>query len=422
MMNSTGGQIIYREVLQLAERHCGKALTSKYLKGQQKVRQREMKVLQRLAVSDGFEAPPMPEQNPDDVTAIDHLLTLCRDNLASEEQYQKVLLGVGNILKLHAEYEPAEKMFSDVLNYGQSRKCNELVVEALLQRGDIFSRQGRWKESDRDLRTVRALASRLGDLAALARIDNIKGTSCAEQGKLTEAKKHFTKALGCAERVNQRSLEAIIFMNLGIVHNIIGNWEEAFAFYRRSLSFFEETGEIGRIAEVHHNTGMTHLSRGEYEEALRSFEQSIHFASKVGDQRLSGISQLEKATIYFKTADHALALALCNRALEQFKQTNDRLSTADAYKLKGMILREMKEYDSAMTFFQSSLRINEEYHNVLNEGETHFEVGIMQQARRKRGEALVAFRRAKVCFEKVGASPELEQTKNTIKRLEVHST
>ncbi|HUL43702.1 MAG TPA: tetratricopeptide repeat protein [Bacteroidota bacterium] len=420
-MDTAVGENIYEEVLHLAERHCGKGLTSRYLRDQKKARRREKQVLQELPGPERRYAPLTPEQNPDDVTSIDHLLTMCRDTLPTDKQYQNVLIDVGNILKLHAEYGPAEKMFTDVLSYGRAQKCNELIVEALLQRGDIFSRQGRWKESGRDLRTARDLASRLGDLVALARTSNILGTSDAEQGDLTRAKRQFVKALGCAERAKRESLEAVILMNLGVVHNIIGDYDEAFAYYRRALSRFERTGEINRIAEIHHNTGMTHLSRGEYMEALRSFDQSIHFAVRTGDQRLAGISQLEKATIHFKTRDHALALALCNSALEQFKHTSDRLGTADAYKVKGMILREMKEYDPAMTFFQSSLRINEEYNNRLNQGETHYEIGIMQQSRRKWKEAVAAFKSAKVCFKRVGACPELEKTENRLKQLKERS-
>ncbi|MGA9364587.1 MAG: tetratricopeptide repeat protein, partial [Bacteroidota bacterium] len=113
----------------------------------------------------------------------------------------------------------------------------------------------------------------------------------------------------------------------------------------------------------------------------------------------------------------AYALAFCNLSFEQFKKTNDRLSIADAYKVKGMILRDMKQYDLAEAHFLTSMRINEERGSLLNLGETYFELGILKRKRRQREEAKDALEKSCRLFEKVGASTKLAETRQTLESL-----
>jgi tetratricopeptide (TPR) repeat protein len=411
---------IYREILQLAESYCGKKIMARFLENQKRASRMEARVLQRPG-GNAADALPVPEESLEERISVDHILTLCREALRTEDRYQEVLLGVGNIYKAHSDYELAEKTFNDVLHYGRKNGSDELTAEALLELGDIYSRLGRWQESTRNLLESRSLAHKLGNVVTLARIDNILGTNLAEQGSLADAKKRFSKALRSADQSKQRSLGAMILMNLGIVHNIIGNWDEALAHFRRSLSLFEGTGEIIRIAEVHHNTGMSYASKKDFAAALQCFDWGIEYATRAGNPHLVGVSQLGKAGIYFGQEDLTPALALCNKALAHFESSDDRLGTADAYKLKGMILAAMKEYDLAMTYFQSSLRINYEFKNLLNQGETHFQMGLMQQARRHPADAMEAFKKAEKCFRAIGARSALEETRVKLSTFRRHA-
>ena len=89
---------------------------------------------------------------------------------------------------------------------------------------------------------------------------------------------------------------------------------------------------------------------------------------------------------------------------------NDRLSIADAYKVKAMIYREMKKFDLAESYFMTSLRLNLELGSQLNAGETYFEVGIPREERGNKNEALEALANARACFTKVGARMEVLRT------------
>jgi len=125
---------------------------------------------------------------------------------------------------------------------------------------------------------------------------------------------------------------------------------------------------------------------------------------------MQGLAALGKANVYFKQRDLKRALRLANRSMDQFVMVNDRLSIADAYKIKGMIYREMKRFDLAESYLMTSLRLNLKLENRLNAGETYFEIAILEKARGNKTEALEALANARAAFTKVGARTEALRT------------
>ena len=397
----------YEKIIGLVKSTRASRAVTKFLTSQVRIFQKESKVLQSVGSS---------KVTLDVNTSIDHVLTICRKSVTKEE-YQKLLLDVGNIFKMHGEFDRAAKTFNEALDYGRKTKNDENVALSFLELGDVYSRQGKWQESQRNLEISRKLFSRLKNFGSLAKVENILGTSFAEQGLLKKANRYFSIAIQYAERSHQKEIAGTIFMNLGIIQNIIGNWDGALNNYRRALSQFDMSENLTKIMEVHHNIGMSFFSKKDYANALKSFDKSLEYSIKNNNPVLIGISKLSKANTYFKQADFPLALALCNQALEQNRITDDRLSIADAYKLKGMILREMKEFEPAMTFFQSSLRINEEYQNLLNLAETYREIGVMEQYRKRTTAAKNAYSKAIGYFHSLGAKADERETGELLKSL-----
>lgn len=405
--------IIQQEIVDLVRSYCGKKLVTRFLADQRKF----SAMAERLLQSPECVAAEIKCSQNHEIEYLDHLLTLCKQSLQKYE-YQEMLIRIGNIFKLHGELHLAERTFAEAIRQGDAADCAELRAEALLLRGEVFSRQGRWQESNNDLEASRSLFADANDAVSLARVENIMGTTLAEQGRINEAGACFSRALKNSDGTDQRVLSATIWMNLGILQNILGNWDEALNHHTRALSLFEQAGDLVRIAEVHHNRGMSYLSKNDLVSAGRAFDTSLDYSTKMHNPGLIGLAKLGKATMYLRANDLPMALALCNQAQEHFATTNDRLSIADQYKVKGMIFREMKEYDVAALHFNSSLRINEELNNMLNLGETLFEVGLMERRRRRKAEARASFQRARLCLEKVGARIECERVLNELTTLE----
>lgn len=348
---------------------------------------------------------------------LDRLITLCHSRLPADDVCE-VLLGIGDVFKVHGEINRAEEMYTLALHTGEASGKKGFVAEAYMRRGEVYSRRALWKESNADLGRSRAIFSELKYHNALGRVENVLGTNHAEQGKITQAAGFFARALTLFERTRQTQMAGMALMNLGITCNIVGDSDSALAHYKRAQSCFEEVGDLNRLAELHHNMGMSYLSKHLLDEANREFDTSHSLSSSTQNIQLMGLAGLAKANVCYQLHDLPMALRLVNQAIDLFTQSLDRLGLADAYRVKGMIHRDMKGLDTAASYLKTSLRINIELNNHLNIGESYFELGLLEVKRRSTAEALLAFQKARFSFKKVGAVHQVKKTQNQITALE----
>ena len=348
---------------------------------------------------------------------LDRLITLCHDRLTKEKVCQ-VMLGIGDIFKVHGETARAEELYTMALAQAARWGEKECIAEAHMRRGEIYSRKAQWKESAADLGRSRLIYAQLKQFGALGRVENILGTNCAEQGQITKAVGYFKRALTLFERTRQTPMAGVALMNLGIAYNIIGNSDLAVVHYRRAQSCFEEGGDLNRLAELHHNMGMSFLSKHLLDAGIREFNTSYSLSSLTQNGPLMGLAELGKANVYYRLHDLPMALKMVTRAIDRFTASHDRLSLADSYKVKGMIHRDMKSLDSAASFLHTSLRMNIELNNRLNTAESYSEIGLLEVQRKNPSEAIQAFIKAKSAFTKVGAREDVKKTQDRINALE----
>jgi tetratricopeptide (TPR) repeat protein len=352
-----------------------------------------------------------------DQEKLDRLITLCQSRLNVDDLCE-VLLSIGDIFKVKGEINRAEEMYTLALSHGEGSGRKGYVAEAYLRRGEVYSRRAQWRQSNADLARSRTIFSELKLHGELGRVENILGTNYAEQGKLIRATGYFKRALTLFERTRQTQMAGVALMNLGILCTIAGNHDAGLLHYKRAQSCLEEVGDLNRLAELHHNMGMSHLSKNALNDALAEFTASHLLSSSTQNTPLMGLAELAKAGVHYRRHDLPMALKLVTQAIDHVTTSRDRLSLADAYKVKGMIHRDMKNTESALSLIQTSLRINTELGNHLNIGESWFEIGILEVRRKNTAEAHQAFMKARGAFKKVGARTEIKKTQDQIDALE----
>jgi tetratricopeptide (TPR) repeat protein len=351
-----------------------------------------------------------------DPEALDQLIGACHRDLGEEETLLLVL-DIANVFKANGDVKRAEDLYSMVASQAEATALPRVQGEAHLRLGESYARQGRWRDASTDLRRSRQLFAAADNRDAVGRIDNLLGTIAVEQGNMRKARDLFERALEAFQRSQQKSLSGMVLMNLGIVHNILGQYDQALGFYAQALPYFEDANDQTRLACLHHNVGMSHLSRGSLANALKAFETAHAIACRLGRIDAMGLTNLGMATAYVKHGDFKHALRHVNLAMEQFLTVNDRLSMADAYKVKGMIYRGLKHYDRAESYLATSLRVNLAMKNQLNAGETYFEMALLEKDRDNTDAALKALDQARACFTRVGARSEVLRTLEAIRQI-----
>ena len=308
---------------------------------------------------------------------IDLLITFASEKLSSKK-YIVLIQSLGKYCITIGELDSAITLFEKVIN--AAKKENNLFIleaDAFLNISEVFRRKAQWKDSFASVRKASNLYKENNDSKGLASCLNIIGTIYGEQGNFKKALDYFIKSLSLLKNSRDNELKGKIEVNLGIINDILGKYDEALSYFNRALITYNKTSNLKRIAEIRHNIGMMHINTQRPGTAIKEFDRSISTSMKIGYLPTLGISYLGKSYTFALQKDYNLADAFANKAMQICHRTNDKLSIADVYKIKGIIQRDMNNYAEAENFLKTSLRINKEHSNKLNEAETLYELGIL---------------------------------------------
>jgi tetratricopeptide (TPR) repeat protein len=349
-------------------------------------------------------------------SSLEHIVTACKQRL-SPRDFAELLNEIAALAIRVGEFTSAKELYAELISTSSSvPKMIDLYGRALVKRAEINIRQADWKSALADLRQSKRLYSKPKNLQGLGQVESNTGIFFALQGNYKNAYSHLKKALSLFEKAEDQAMISTVLMNLGIVSNIKGQFNEAMSYYQRALPQFEKSGDVTRLPEIHHNLGMTFLSKRDFQQAINQFDESLTYSTKLSYEPMIGISLLGKASAYAKYGDHALSIAYTNNALNIFRKLNDHLSIADAYKVKGIVQRDLNNLDIAEVYFQTSIRLNKEYNNPLNLGESFYELGLLYRAKNEKQKSAEALKKALSYFKSIGAEHDAFNVKTELNR------
>lgn len=120
---------------------------------------------------------------------------------------------------------------------------------------------------------------------AIASILNEIGLVHEVLGEWTEAKQAYGEYLTISRNLNDDAREAIALHNLGGIAQDQGEIEEARRLYGESLEIKRRLGSRRGVAITLHNLAMLAQAQGKIEEARRFYGESLEIAKRLGDQR-----------------------------------------------------------------------------------------------------------------------------------------
>ncbi len=348
---------------------------------------------------------------------IDLLITFANEKLDSAKLIE-FLLVIGETCIAQGQLDVACKIYENILSSIKNVKALEnIAAHSLLALGEIYSRQALWEKSIENINRAKRLFNRQKDLRGLAKCNNLLGTIYGDRGNIKKAQICFENSLTFLDPKNDVALIGMVETNLGILENIQGNQDEAHAFYQRALVKYNQLKDSRRICQLRYNMGMLQTQKGNFENALADFDASSVIAIKAGYLPDLALSYLSKAFVYAQLNDFPLALAFADKSMDICYRINDRLSIADLYKIKGIVERKLKHYDLAKNYFFTSLRINVELENPLNQAESLYEMGILNLEMNLKEEAIDNLQQSLAYFKKMKAGYMVENVKNLLSQI-----
>lgn len=348
-------------------------------------------------------------------TQADVLITFASNRLSKEKLIPLMLL-LNQYAITSGEFSTAIEISEKIISLSQDDgSLVDIMANAHLSLGEIFSRQAAWENSFDHVHKARELFDSVKDKGGIAKSDNLLGTVYGDLGDLKQALELFESALAIVAEDKNYALTGKIEINLGIIYSIQGKFDTALSYYKRALLNFEKINDFMRIAEIHQNLGIVYTKKEEYKFAIQELDYSLDAAFKTNYLQVIGFVYLSKAFIYSQLRDYSLANGFADKAMEIAYKLNDKLTIAEVYKIKGIIQRNMKNYTSAENFLLTSLRLNSEAGNQLNFAETSNELGILYKEMGNFAESEKRFNEALEYFKKIDAEPEIVHIERALK-------
>ena len=304
---------------------------------------------------------------------IDKIITTAKNNLDTDT-YSRFLLGVANTLAESELIHLAEEIL--ITSLGDVKK-DYYYAESLLALADIYIRKAYWINSLSLIKQAKEIFARINNVNGMARCENLTGILYGEKGDLIKSRAHFNTSKNLLDHDSDKKFIAQIESNMAIIENIIGNFIKAEKYFNEALINFEILNDLKNLADTRHNLGMFYFERKEYSKALIEFEKSIEIGLKENYPSILAISYIAMANTFLALKKYDKASEYAYMAMDTAIKIDDKLTIADVYRILGILGKKSHRFDIAESFFQTSIRLNDELDNKLNSAEASLELGLL---------------------------------------------
>jgi tetratricopeptide (TPR) repeat protein len=116
-------------------------------------------------------------------------------------------------------------------------------------------------------------------------------------GEKQKALEYYNQSLPLKRAVNDRSGEAGILNNIGLVYSKLGEKQKALEYYNQSLPLSRTVGDRGGEAATLTNIGGVYSELGEKQKALEYYNQSLPLWRAVGDRAREALTLYSIASV-----------------------------------------------------------------------------------------------------------------------------
>jgi CHAT domain-containing protein len=230
------------------------------------------------------------------------------------------------------------------------------------------------------------------------------------QGNFREAADNYSRALKINEAQGSKQDIAAAAFNLGNAYANLGNQRLALEQYKRSLEISKELGIQLGIAYNTDAFGRVYEAQGDYDLALSYYQQSLALKEK-GANQPEGANQREVANtlmnigvVYQDMMKPAPAREYLDKALKVKEASGDKAGVADIHYNYGLLLRQEGDSAGALEHDRASIALGEALGNKSILADALTEMARSYYAQKDYSQALEAGRRATEIARQIGAT------------------
>ncbi|MFQ6609309.1 MAG: tetratricopeptide repeat protein [Fidelibacterota bacterium] len=347
----------------------------------------------------------------------DSVITHSKNYLKNADDYFKLIFDIAIIAINYGQFEKARLLLEKILKDNHSEIDDQLNAETHKLLGDIDFYKNDFNAAKESYGHSLSLFEKIKDTFQVAKIKNVLGVVHVEKNLPIEGKLLFLEAEKLAKEFNDPQLNIKIFVNLGIVNHRLGEYDDAMDYFNDALKLLNGGNNKVQRASVLHNIAVVYKSKEDYGKASAYLMKSISLAKETSNVYQKGISYKEFAEVTAHMGDISKATTLATTTFQIFSELGAKMHVAEVYKLYGMINRMNKKYDVALAYLENSERINQEYKNHYNLGETYLEMGEYYKETGDKNLSLANYQKAIKQFQLIQAAKKADIVEKAINTL-----
>jgi DNA-binding SARP family transcriptional activator len=223
----------------------------------------------------------------------------------------------------------------------------------------FFQLRGYWLDWIAVNEAILPVAERLGDLAAIGYARRDLGVAHELRGDYERALTDIRAGLEVLRRAGDRYGEAACLTSLAVIDHRQGRYGDALEHTRASMAIRRDMGDARGQAVCLSNLGETQLHLGEYVQAQSCYRKSLAIFQRLGDRTAAAAVLSNLGNMYESQDRYADAVASYEQSLAITQELGDRAVEASTLHSLGRAYRRLGRYDAALARQQESLAITE---------------------------------------------------------------
>jgi len=171
---------------------------------------------------------------------------------------------------------------------------------------------------------------------------------------------YANEARTLGNKINYKKGVAHALKNIGMAYYTKGDYIEVLQYFQQSLSTFDSLGDLNGVSNILNNFGVVYTSQGDDAKAIEYYLKSLQVAEDIGDKFRIASAYLNIGNVYInKTETHDKSLEYLLKGLKLSEEIGKQDAIGNASVNIGEIYYLRENYDSALFYFEKSLKASE---------------------------------------------------------------
>jgi signal transduction histidine kinase len=285
-----------------------------------------------------------------------------KENSLSKEA--EILQYYGNYFYFSQQKKTAKEWYKKALILASKDKNRTLENSIKIRLAYILKDENNLELSESVFKQILKESEQRGDNKNKLECLNGLGLLYESKGLLSEALNIYLEGIKFAELSNQKHQEAILLNNLGLVHLRNNQVKQAIDEFERALKIAEEEKEYRLALNLLINIGLIYMREKNENKALEHYKKSLSYAKKIGFPTNIGVAYLNLGSIYYDLKDYETAQLYYDSSYVVFENSNNMEFISKSLLVKARTYLAQKKLAEAEKYTLEGLEIAKKNNNA----------------------------------------------------------